>query len=349
MFNFLYSNINKFDGPFIYYSVLTKKLSSLGGIWWFNEVPTLAEPNWNNFSYGQIVTSGERYYPENKICKPSVSPDFNIPSIYNIAPGDGIPGNAKSVIPAIAMYWECKKQKEWCYRCIDAGLSGTSEPVWVETAGAEITDNAATWEAVLFDSLKTSYLSVSMSLNYIDRSRNSEVLVNCEYQQDGDFNYDTTTRVLTFNKYVDERLPVIVRTPMPAKWIIDDILEKVVDKLPSTLPKEYFQSNLIFTDWLIYNEINCQKSEPIRAIEQIVEAIPGEWLIETVGEDDIRISVYNKILNDEYPTTGSFTINEFFFRGEPSISDTNIDRFNTINVMKHATIRTAYVEVATGE
>lgn len=343
---FMLNTFNSYPGSYgswkVYFNVLTEKLSSLGGQWWMNEAPGITEPNWNNFTYGQIVISGEKYYPTSKDCIPELSASM-------LSYFSGIPGNTRSIIPAIAMYWKCKKMKEWCYVCKTAGTSGRTEPNWNETAGASITDNTVTWEAVLFDSLKTSYESISMSLNYIDRSRNSEVLVNCEYQQDGDFSYDPNTRILTFNKYIDENLPVMVRTPMPAKWIIDDILEKVVDKLPSSIPKEYFQSNLVFTDWLIWNEINCQKSEPITAIEQVIEAIPGEWLIEPMGEDDIRFSVYNQILDDEYPTYGSFTINEFFFRGDPNINDNNIDRFNTVNVMKHATIRTAFVEVATGE
>lgn len=132
---------------------------------------------------------------------------------------------------------------------------------------------------------------------------------------------------LTVAPIIDEDIPVSVEAPYYAKWVLNNLFSQLKDA--NTIQKQFN-----FSDFLIYENIPVWKTPPIEIVNQIVEAIPGEWYIQPSGS--FYKLVINK-LNMNTPTGGAgFVLNENLYKSPPSIQNTLTKGFNTINVIRPA-------------
>ncbi|OQA16918.1 MAG: hypothetical protein BWY64_02377 [bacterium ADurb.Bin363] len=178
----------------------------------------------------------------------------------------------------------------------------------------------------------------SLSLTRNEYNFNTEFLVN--YQRATPFAHDPSTRIWTTRADIEDGIPVVVCNPLSAKWIIKDLCQNVVNAQPSIITKEHFPLEINFLDFNIYNNIPIQNIEPIRVIEDILRARPGEWLIKPVG-DRLSLVLREVVLDSEYPSAPEFSIPPTLMRGDASLSRTNIKRVNTINVIRPSVLQTA--------
>ncbi len=146
---------------------------------------------------------------------------------------------------------------------------------------------------------------------------------------------------------VEEGMPVTVCNPLWAQWIISDLCQKVIDSQDEAVHKEYFNIVQQFSDFLIYCNIPVQNIEPIRVIDDIVRAIPGEWLIKPFGynEDKLTLVIRNVVLDGEYPSYPDFNVPVSLIRGDVKPQRTDIKRINTINVMRPSIMQTTRKKV----
>lgn len=172
----------------------------------------------------------------------------------------------------------------------------------------------------------------------------SEILVNYQLAQYSNVSYNSATRKLTFNYDIEEHYPVVLVNPLYAKFVIQDICEKAIDEQTTGITKEYFDVNLNFTDFQLFSEIFIQNIELIQAIEQILEVVPGEWIIEPVG-DKLSFCCYETVIDNAFPKVPDFYFPETLLRSYPNVQKSQSQRINTINVIRPSVLRTAYKQI----
>jgi hypothetical protein len=147
------------------------------------------------------------------------------------------------------------------------------------------------------------------------------------------YSWDSTNKQLTIDTPVLEKYRVMVRNPMGAKWILQEIAKLVIDLQATKITKEYFPIICNFTDFEIFEELSCISSPAMSIFEEVIDAMGGEYLITPVG-NKLAILIRQVPLDSEYPTAPQYRLVESLYRGSPDVNSSNLEKFNTINVIK---------------
>jgi len=171
--------------------------------------------------------------------------------------------------------------------------------------------------------------------------------------------FDSENDYLIFQEDIDEHLPVIIINMLKSDWVIRDVCKKVIDKQGENIVKEYFNIEYQGKPFDIISELHCQRKVPIELIDQICEAGALEYVVNPIilnrailpGELPYfknNITFRQIPLPTEYPEITSWRIPESLTRGEFSLQTDNVDKFNTINVIRPSEIvKTAVKNVTT--
>ncbi len=171
--------------------------------------------------------------------------------------------------------------------------------------------------------------------------------------------YDSEDDYLLFQEDIDEHLPVIMINMLKSDWVIKDISKKVVDNQGEQVVKEYPNIEYQGVPFDIISELHCQRKPPVELINQVCQAGALEYVVNPIilnrailpGEIPYLKNniTFRKIpLPTEYPEITNWRIPESLTRGEFSIQTDNVDKFNTINVIRPSEIvKTAVKNVTT--
>ncbi len=170
--------------------------------------------------------------------------------------------------------------------------------------------------------------------------------------------YDSKNDYLLFHEDIDEHLPVVMINMLKSDWVIRDICRKVVDNQGEHVVKEYLNIEYQGKPFDIISELHCQRKAPIELVEQICQAGALEYVINPIilnrailpGEIPYLKNniTFRKIpLPTEYPEIASWRIPESLTRSEFSLQTDNVDKFNTINVIRPSEIVKTVVKNAT--
>ena len=162
--------------------------------------------------------------------------------------------------------------------------------------------------------------------------------------------FDTTQNYLTFTKdIIDEHFCVILQNILKSDWTIEDICKRSVDSQPGKVVKEYFVIDYQEKPFDISTELHCQRQAPIDLINQICQAgALCYWINPIILNRVISITelpyfrntvIFKKVrLPLEYPSETNWIIPEILQRAPQQIQTDNVDKFNTINVIRSSTV-----------
>ncbi|MEQ8222970.1 MAG: hypothetical protein ABRQ37_11760 [Candidatus Eremiobacterota bacterium] len=171
--------------------------------------------------------------------------------------------------------------------------------------------------------------------------------------------YDYENDYLLFQEDIDEHLPVMMINILKSDWVIKDISKKVVDNQGEEVVKEYLNIEYQGVPFDIISELHCQRKPPVELIEQICQAGALEYVVNpiilnrAISPNELPYLknniTFRKIpLPSEYPEIARWRIPESLTRGEFSVQTDNVDKFNTINVIRPSEIvKTAVKNVTT--
>jgi len=208
----------------------------------------------------------------------------------------------------------------------------------VETSKVEVTTDYGT------DTFYTRWRTINLTSNWNDPTT-TQILVNYAPYTGG--SYNSTSRELATGQ-VNTNYPVTMLNPISVHNLIKDLCTKTVDRLPAGVTKEYFPVNLDFPTYMVKADVPVQGKEPIKVIEELISVVPGEWFPQTIG-DRLGLVIRRRPIEDEFPSVGKFVLRESTLKEKLSISSSNVDRINTINVIRPSVVRTAYKQVITTE
>jgi len=177
----------------------------------------------------------------------------------------------------------------------------------------------------------------------------TKVFVNA-LDQENNYKLDKNTKILEltdtkWSQGVSDKFPVLIQNPYTAQWLINDIAKKVIDSQNTKVARDYFPIKCKFTDFNLYTEFNFQDAEPIKTIEEICQAVPAYWVIIPLDADRLSLEIRPMLLEEEYPENADFFLPESLTRGDIDVSDNDVDRINTVNVVKLIKVATYYEEV----
>jgi hypothetical protein len=208
---------------------------------------------------------------------------------------------------------------------------GTETLTPISTTAAQM-DGEEDGETV--SDIGTSYTQFqSYALTKTDFTNRTEVIINGQNVSRGMYSWDSANKQLTIDTPVLEKYRVMVRNPMGAKWILQEIAKLVIDLQATKITKEYFPIICNFTDFEIFEELSCISSPAMSIFEEVIDAMGGEYLITPVG-NKLAILIRQVPLDSEYPTAPQYRLVESLYRGSPDVNSSNLEKFNTINVIK---------------
>lgn len=158
--------------------------------------------------------------------------------------------------------------------------------------------------------------------------------------------FSRSGETLTSSSPINSRFAVILLNPKMCKDIIKDIINKVIDKQPEGITKEYFPVILDFNDYKINADVPIQNKEPIRVIEELIAIRVCDWYPYNAGNGKIGLLIKTRPIDYEYPSVGEFVLRPQNLREKPQIGSSNVTRINTINVIRPAVIVTKVELVA---
>jgi len=184
--------------------------------------------------------------------------------------------------------------------------------------------------------------------DFFDVNRRSELYVNFERMERG-FSYNPSTKIVTFDTAIDAKYTVMMINPISKKWALHNICKQCVDRFPEKITREYFDVRLNFKkDTYFYSELSTIDTTPLETINKIRKSIPADYLILPVG-NKLSLVFQDKVLGDEYPSSGDYYIPETLFRGEPDIPLSSVSQYNKVDIKRYSAIFNSYQSVTVTE
>ena len=159
---------------------------------------------------------------------------------------------------------------------------------------------------------------------------------------------DTTTREWTFDRDIESQLPVVICNPIYSNELIDGIMRKAINLQGENVVKEYIQIDYKPKPFKITSELHCQRQPLQGLVDQVLTAGALEYVIDPTVRDNLPIStselpyfkntflVRKTPLFSEYPEISNWKFPEELVRQDPSISSNNIEKSNTVSVIKQS-------------
>lgn len=170
---------------------------------------------------------------------------------------------------------------------------------------------------------------------------------------------DIENREWTFDRDIESQIPVVICNPLYSNELIDGIMRKAINLQGDNVVKEYIPIDYKPKPFKIEAELHCQKQPLQDLVDQILTAGALEYYIDPIVRDNLPIStselpyfkntfgVRKTPLFSEYPEISNWKFPEELVRQDPSISSNNIEKANTINVIKQSIMAMSQIKKTT--
>ena len=144
-------------------------------------------------------------------------------------------------------------------------------------------------------SSKREFKVNTLTNNYI-----TELYVNYQLATTG-WTYNPETRIVSFSFDIPENYVVFSYSPISKQKAIQSICDQAVNKLPSSVTKEYIKCNFGNLPLQYFDaELACFGLRPRDVIQKLLNSFPGNYLI-MPNSTDLSLNFYKKVLGNEYP------------------------------------------------